>query len=45
MLGTSARKDATDRLENATSVLKLWEYRIRNPEEVLEHAKCIAVAT
>jgi len=41
----SAREDATDRLENATNVV----HAIMNapdsgiPEEVLEHAKCIAV--
>ena len=41
----SAREDATDRLENATSVL----HEIMGapdkgiPEEVLEHAKCVAV--
>src|SRR6202795_3207396 len=41
----SAREDATDRLDNATSVMHeimgMPEKGI--PEEVLEHAKCIAV--
>jgi SH3 domain-containing YSC84-like protein 1 len=41
----SAREDATDRLENATKVLHEIMGMPDNgiPEEVLEHAKCIAV--
>jgi len=41
----SARKDATDRLENATTVVhEIMGMPDKGiPEEVLEHAKCIAV--
>jgi SH3 domain-containing YSC84-like protein 1 len=41
----SAREDATDRLENATKVLHEIMGMPDNgiPEEVLEHAKCVAV--
>jgi lipid-binding SYLF domain-containing protein len=41
----SAREDATDRLENATTVLHEIMGMPDNgiPEEVLEHAKCVAV--
>jgi lipid-binding SYLF domain-containing protein len=41
----SAREDATDRLDNATNVLHAIMGAPDNgiPEEVLEHAKCIAV--
>jgi len=41
----SAREDATDRLENATSVMhEIMGMPDKGiPEEVLEHAKCIAV--
>jgi SH3 domain-containing YSC84-like protein 1 len=41
----SARKDATDRLNNATNVLHEIMAAPDNgiPEEVLEHAKCVAV--
>jgi SH3 domain-containing YSC84-like protein 1 len=41
----SAREDATDRLENATNVLhEIMGMPDKGiPEEVLEHAKCIAV--
>jgi lipid-binding SYLF domain-containing protein len=41
----SAREDATDRLDNATQVLHEIMATPDNgiPEEVLEHAKCIAV--
>jgi SH3 domain-containing YSC84-like protein 1 len=41
----SAREDATDRLDNATNVLHEIMGMSDNgiPEEVLEHAKCVAV--
>ena len=41
----SAREDATDRLENATSVMhEIMGMPDKGiPEEVLEHAKCVAV--
>jgi lipid-binding SYLF domain-containing protein len=41
----SAREDATDRLDNATNVVHAIMSAPDNgiPEEVLEHAKCIAV--
>src|ERR1019366_7467372 len=41
----SAREDATDRLDNATQVLHAIMGAPDNgiPEEVLEHAKCVAV--
>jgi lipid-binding SYLF domain-containing protein len=41
----SARQDATDRLNNATQVLHEIMGMPDNgiPEEVLEHAKCVAV--
>jgi lipid-binding SYLF domain-containing protein len=41
----SAREDATDRLENATAVMhEIMAAPDRGiPEEVLEHAKCVAV--
>src|SRR6202163_4362876 len=41
----SAREDATDRLDNATKVLREIMGMPDNgiPEEVLEHAKCVAV--
>ena len=41
----SAREDATDRLDNATNVVRAIMSAPDNgiPEEVLEHAKCIAV--
>lgn len=41
----SAREDATDRLDNATKVLHEIMQAPDNgiPEEVLEHAKCVAV--
>src|ERR1700719_5355536 len=41
----SAREDATDRLDNATTVLHEIMGMSDNgiPEEVLEHAKCVAV--
>jgi SH3 domain-containing YSC84-like protein 1 len=41
----SAREDATDRLENSTNVVHAIMSAPDNgiPEEVLEHAKCIAV--
>ena len=41
----SAREDATDRLDNATNVVREIMSAPDNgiPEEVLEHAKCIAV--
>ena len=41
----SARQDATDRLDNATSVLhEIMGMPDKGiPEEVLEHAKCVAV--
>jgi SH3 domain-containing YSC84-like protein 1 len=42
---TSAREDATDRLDNATTVLhEIMGMPDKGiPEEVLEHAKCVAV--
>ena len=41
----SAREDATDRLDNATAVLhEIMGMPDKGiPEEVLEHAKCVAV--
>ena len=41
----SAREDATDRLDNATTVLhEIMGMPDKGiPEEVLEHAKCVAV--
>jgi hypothetical protein len=41
----SAREDATDRLDNATKVVHEIMAMPDNgiPEEVLEHAKCVAV--
>ena len=41
----SARQDATDRLDNATSVMhEIMGMPDKGiPEEVLEHAKCVAV--
>jgi lipid-binding SYLF domain-containing protein len=41
----SAREDATDRLDNATKVLHEIMGMPDNaiPEEVLEHAKCVAM--
>ncbi|MGC2195481.1 MAG: hypothetical protein WA628_12460, partial [Terriglobales bacterium] len=41
----SARQDATDRLDNATKVLhEIMGMPDKGiPEEVLEHAKCVAV--
>ena len=41
----SAREDATDRLDNATSVMhEIMGMPDKGiPEEVLEHAKCVAV--
>ena len=41
----SAREDATDRLDNATSVLhEIMGMPDKGiPEEVLQHAKCVAV--
>jgi len=43
--GGSAREDATDRLDNATKVVHEIMSAPDNgiPEEVLEHAKCVAV--
>src|SRR5678816_1814504 len=43
--GGSAREDATERLENATNVLhEIMGMPDKGiPEEVLEHAKCVAV--
>ena len=45
VLGGSARQDATDRLDNATSVMhEIMGMPDKGiPEEVLEHAKCVAV--
>jgi len=41
----TAREDATDRLDNATKVVQAIMSAPDNgiPEEVLDHAKCIAV--
>ncbi len=41
----SAREDATDRLDNATSVMhEIMGMPDKGiPEEVLQHAKCIAI--